>query len=150
MSNLNLDRTNLGDITGVLDDHGAVSDLSWMDLSSLENPEENYPGDSQREIIPQLEEQWSHDKAAVKTSSLIMNCGSVNTAATKADKKVSDEEINSVIITSIQGLIILSRYNPATVTIVMPLIRSAYTMTFFLCIPSTSTPANGCRSTVGI
>ena len=97
MSNLNLDRTNLGDITGVLGDHGAVSDLSWMDLTSLENPEENYPSDSQREIIPQLEEQWSHDKAAMKTSSLIMNCGSVNTAANKADKKVSDEEVNSVI-----------------------------------------------------
>lgn len=60
MSRQELNSGSLGDISRMLDTEGVV-DLDWLDLTSGENYD-NIPSESPREIIPQLQEQWSTEQ----------------------------------------------------------------------------------------
>lgn len=52
--------TSLGDMTSQLQAHDNVVDLTWLDISP-DDGHANYPSDSERETIPQLQEQWSRE-----------------------------------------------------------------------------------------
>jgi hypothetical protein len=61
MNSINdLSSSNLGDLTGALPEHENVVDFSWLSPTSGDT-KDNYPSDSPKEIIPQLENSWSRD-----------------------------------------------------------------------------------------
>lgn len=96
MSNIGLDRSNLGDLSGALGDHEAVADLSWMDIAPGEA--DNFPSESPREVIPQLEAQWTAEKEAGDSGlSLLPNRGAEVHMSAPKDKPVSDAEIQDVV-----------------------------------------------------
>jgi hypothetical protein len=55
-----LNSNNLGDLTGALPEHQEVVDFSWLSPTNGED-KDNYPSDSEREIIPQLNSEWRRD-----------------------------------------------------------------------------------------
>jgi hypothetical protein len=55
-----LNNSSLGDLTDALADHSNVVDFSWLE-NTPGDTKDNHPSDSLREIIPQLQSQWSRD-----------------------------------------------------------------------------------------
>jgi hypothetical protein len=82
-----LNSGSLGDLTDALADHSNVVDFSWLEGTNGET-KDNYPSESERLVIPQLQEQWRRD---LENSPNRLVPGQVSRLE-KSDKGVSPEE----------------------------------------------------------